>query len=145
MPSRSTCGWWPSGNGSRAPITRTRSRRAPTWPTRTAARDASGRRSRNTLTARSNLAGCYQQARRLTDAIPQYERALADSERMLGAGDMETLTTRCNLASAYYTAGRLSDVVSILQRALTDCERYLGPDHQMTQTVRANLDEATQA
>ncbi|HXO22949.1 MAG TPA: tetratricopeptide repeat protein, partial [Streptosporangiaceae bacterium] len=87
----------------------------------------------------------YQQARRLTDAIPQYERALADSERMLGAGDMETLTTRCNLASAYYTAGRLSDVVSVLQRALTDCERYLGPDHEMTQTVRQNLDAATQA
>jgi Tetratricopeptide repeat. len=80
---------------------------------------------RDTLTARSNLAACYQQARRLTDAIPQYEKALADSERMLGPGDMETLTTRCNLATAYYTAGRLTDVVAVLQRALTDCERYL--------------------
>ncbi|MBV9383975.1 MAG: tetratricopeptide repeat protein, partial [Streptosporangiaceae bacterium] len=72
------------------------------------------------------------------------ERAVADSERMLGAGDMETLTTRCNLATAYYTAGRLMDVVTVLQRALADCEQYLGPDDPMTDTVRANLQAATQ-
>src|SRR5207302_3553276 len=93
----------------------------------------------DTLVARSNLAACYQQAARLTDAIPQYERALADSERILGAGDPETLTTRCNLATAYYTMGRLPEAVAVFQRALDDCERYLGPDHQMTQTVRENL------
>ena len=79
----------------------------------------------------------------MPEAIPAYKRALADSERVRGPGDVETLTTRCNLASAYYMTGRLTDVVVILRRALTDCERYLGPDHPMTQTVRVNLDAAT--
>jgi Tetratricopeptide repeat len=95
---------------------------------------------RDTLTARANLAACYQRARRLTEAIPAYKHALADSERMLGPSDIETLT-----ASAYYMVGRVTEVVVILRRALTDCERYLGPDHPMTQTVRVNLDAATPA
>jgi len=49
---------------------------------------------RDTLSTRGNLAATYQLARRLRDAIPQYERAVIDSERMLGPGDIETLTTR---------------------------------------------------
>ena len=74
-------------------------------------------------------------ARRLNEAIPAYERAVAESERMLGAGDMETMTTRCNLATALYDAGRMNDMVRVLRRALADCEQFLGPDHEMTVMV----------
>ena len=69
---------------------------------------------------------------------------VADSEAVLGPGDIDTLTTRCNLATAYYEAGRMTDGVKVLRRALADCERYLGPDHPMTSTVRDNLQAATE-
>ncbi len=82
-------------------------------------------------------------ARRLNEAIPTYERAVADSERMLGADDLETMTTRCNLATAYYDAGRMSDMVRVLHRALADCEQFLGFEHQMTVMVRENLESVT--
>ena len=55
---------------------------------------------RDTLTARSNLATCYQQAGRIADAIPQYERALADCERYLGPDHQMTQTVRENLDTA---------------------------------------------
>ena len=76
--------------------------------------------------------------------MAQYEHALADSERMLGPGDLETLTTRASLAAALYAGGRLMEVIAVLQRALADSERHLGPDHPMTRTVRDNLETATQ-
>ena len=98
---------------------------------------------RDTLTARSNLAAAYQVARRLNEAIPAYERAVTDSERMLGAGDMETITTRCNLATALYEAGRMNDMVRVLRRALADCEQFLGPGHEMTVMVAENLESVT--
>ncbi|HXT94630.1 MAG TPA: tetratricopeptide repeat protein, partial [Trebonia sp.] len=85
----------------------------------------------------------YQQGRRLREAIATYERVLADSERVLGPGDIDTLTTRCNLATAFYEAGRMTEGVKVLRRALADCERYLGPDHPMTNTVKENLQSAT--
>jgi len=80
----------------------------------------------------------------MREAIAVYERVVADSERVLGPGDVDTLTTRCNLATAYYEAGRMTDGVKVLRHALADCERYLGADHPMTSTVRDNLQAATE-
>ncbi len=61
----------------------------------------------DTLTSRNNLAGAYQAAGRLGEAIPLFEQTLADRERVLGADHPDTLTSRNNLAGAYQAAGRL--------------------------------------
>ena len=50
-----------------------------------------------TLTWRNNLAGAYQAAGRLDQAIPLCERTLADAERVLGADHPHTLSSRNNL------------------------------------------------
>lgn len=93
----------------------------------------------DTLLARNNLAGAYQEAGRLSDAIPLYEQNLADRARVLGPDHPETLTSRNNLASAYADAGRLQDAVTLYQQNLTDRTRVLGPDHPHTLQARNNL------
>jgi hypothetical protein len=52
------------------------------------------------LVSRNNLAGAYQAAGRLGEAIPLYERALADCERVLGPDHPYTRGARENLAAA---------------------------------------------
>ena len=54
----------------------------------------------DTLTSRNNLAGAYQTAGRLGEAIPLYEQTLTDSERVLGAEHPNTYTVRENLRLA---------------------------------------------
>ncbi len=49
---------------------------------------------------RSNLAGAYESAGRLGEAIDLYEAALADCERILGPDHPTTVTVRDNLAAA---------------------------------------------
>ena len=103
---------------------RTRSRPEPTWPSPTAAPGSCGKRSGPTSAPWPTGSGCrdpntrtpgprgpslaaaYQQAGRLGDAVHHYEQALADSERMLGPGDLETLTARSSLAAARVADGR---------------------------------------
>ena len=52
------------------------------------------------MIARSDLAGVYRSAGRLGEAIPIFERTLADAERVLGADNPDTLGTRANLQRA---------------------------------------------
>ncbi|MFE3703042.1 tetratricopeptide repeat protein, partial [Nocardia tengchongensis] len=52
-----------------------------------------------TLTSRNNLAYAYRSAGRSCEAIPLYERALTDSERILGPDHPITRVIRGNLAS----------------------------------------------
>jgi dienelactone hydrolase len=52
----------------------------------------------DTLTSRHHLAYAYQSAG-LHEAIPLYERTLADRERVLGADHPDTLRSRNNLVS----------------------------------------------
>ncbi|MGW1761695.1 tetratricopeptide repeat protein [Streptomyces mirabilis] len=54
-----------------------------------------GRRA--TLSARNNLAGAYNDAGRVQDALDLGERVLADYERILGHDHPDTLTARNNL------------------------------------------------
>ena len=58
-PSARTSGYWPTGSGSSAP----------TIP--------------DTIAARGSLGYAYRSAGRMKDAIPQYERVVADRERLL--------------------------------------------------------------
>src|SRR6202041_3499227 len=85
--------------------------RGPAWPAPTAPRERPRRRSpaasggsptgsgcpaRTTRTRapRANLAHTYRSAGRLKDAIPQYERVVADMERLLPAGHRDALAAR---------------------------------------------------
>ena len=67
----------------------------------------------STLTARNNLAGAYQTAGRLDEAIPLYEQNLTDSLRILGPDHPNTEIFRNNLASAYQAAGRSEDATAL--------------------------------
>ncbi|RRR33306.1 tetratricopeptide repeat protein, partial [Schaalia georgiae] len=60
-----------------------------------------------TLASQGNLADAYRDAGRLDEAIPLFEKVLADSARLLGDNHPDTLTSRGNLAYAYESAGRL--------------------------------------
>jgi tetratricopeptide (TPR) repeat protein len=124
---------WHASSGTRCPCTSARS------PTGTGA----GPGPPDTITARGNLASAYHSARRLTAALPLYERTLADCERVLGPDHPDTLASRGNLAHAYHTAGRLTEALAVFERTLADCERVLGPDDPMTRTARENYEAAT--
>ena len=87
-----------------------------------------------TLVARNNLAVAYWSVGRLEQAIPLFERTLADRERILGPDHPDTLTSRNNLAGAYESVGRIKQAIDLYERTLADTERVLGPDHPHTLT-----------
>ena len=93
----------------------------------------------DTLAARNSLAHAYRSAGRLKEAIPLFERSLADCERVLGPNRPDTLTSRNNLAHVYQSAGRLGQAIPLFERNLDDRERVLGSDHPDTLTSRNNL------
>ena len=92
----------------------------------------------DTITACGSLASAYHSARKLTMALPLYERTLADCERVHGADHPDTLASLGNLAHAYHTAGRLTEALAVFERTLAECERVLGPGHPLTETAREN-------
>ena len=96
----------------------------------------------STLTARNNLAGAYQTAGRLDEAIPLYEQNLEDRTRILGPHHPRTLTARNNLAGAYQAAGRLNEAIPLYQQNLKDRTRILSPHHPDTLNSRNNLANA---
>ena len=96
----------------------------------------------NTLASRNNLAGAYESAGRLTEAITLYEQVLTDRIRILGEDHPSTLTSRNNLAYAYESAGRLTEAIQLFEQTLHDCIRVLGEAHPFTATVRENLEAA---
>jgi tetratricopeptide (TPR) repeat protein len=66
------------------------------------------------------------------EAIPRYEQALADRQRVRGADQPDTLISRNNLAAAYESAGRLAEAIQLLELALADRERVLSAGHPMS-------------
>ena len=93
----------------------------------------------DTLTSRNNLAGAYESAGRLTEAIALLEQVLTDCVRILGEDHPDTLASRNNLAGAYESAGRLTEAVTLYEQLLPDSTRILGKDHPNTLTSRNNL------
>ena len=93
----------------------------------------------DTLIARDNLAGAYEDVGRFDEAIELSERVLAEQERVLGPDHPKTLTVRNNLAGAYHSAGRFDEAIELLERVLVGSERVLGPDHPDTLMTRNNL------
>ena len=85
------------------------------------------------------IAQAYGSAGRFDEAIPLYEKALADSARVLGDEHPDTLISRGNLAGAYYAAGRLGEAIPLFEEVLADHVRILGDEHPDTLTSRNNV------
>ena len=85
------------------------------------------------------IAQAYGSAGRFDEAIPLYEKALADSARVRGDEHPDTLISRGNLAGAYYAAGRLGEAIPLFEEVLADHVRILGDEHPDTLTSRNNL------
>ncbi len=96
----------------------------------------------NTLLALDRLAAAYENAGRLAEAIPLFERALADHERIQGPAHADTVHSRTSLAAAYEAAGRPADAIGLHARCLADLERVQGADHPDTLTARESLAHA---
>ena len=86
-----------------------------------------------------NLGYTYRSAGRLKDAIPQYERVVADMERLLPAGHRDALAARAILGAAYQQGRRLREAITTYERVVADSERALGPGDIDTLTTRRNL------
>ena len=99
----------------------------------------------NTLASRNNLAGAYESAGRLDEAIALYKHVIADCTRVLGDDHPNTLTSRNNLAGAYGSAGRLDEAIALYEQVLTDRTRVLGEGHPDTLASCNNLAGAYQA
>lgn len=93
----------------------------------------------DTLFSRNNLAGAYESAGRLDEAITLYKQVLTDRTHILGPDHPDTLTARNNLASAYRDVGNFSQAIALFEQNLADRLRVLGPDHPDTLTARNNL------
>ena len=93
----------------------------------------------DTLIARDNLAGAYEDVGRFDEAIDAWEELLLDCQRVLGADHPVTLTVRNNLASAYGSVGRFGEAIELFERVLAERKRLSGADHPDTLTVRNNL------
>jgi hypothetical protein len=72
-------------------------------------------------------------------AIPLAERALAISEKRLGAEHPDTATSLDNLAGLYYDKGDYAQAEPLYRRALAIREKTLGAEHPDTATVFNNL------
>ena len=83
-----------------------------------------------------------QAAVRIDEAIPRYERALAELERVRGPDDPGTLAAQSDLANAYLAAGRIADAIDLDERVLAESERILGPDDRRTVDARSYLASA---
>ena len=93
----------------------------------------------DTLTSRNNLAGAYESAGRLDEAITLYEQVLDDRTHIFGPDHPDTLISRDNLAGAYESAGRLGEAIPLYEQVLADSTRVLGDNHPDTLTSRNNL------
>ena len=106
------------------------------WPT---GRGCSARTTPTPITARGNLAYAYRSAGRLKDAVPHYERVVADRERIGGPDHRDTIAARAVLAAAYQQARRMREAVDAFERAVADGDQALGPGDVEALTTRYNL------
>ena len=103
--------------------------------------DTAGGIDPDSLFTSNDLARGYLEAGWLDEAIPMFERTLADRERLLGE-TRQTLFSRNNLGQAYQAAGRLDEAIAMFERTLAEAERVLGRAHPLTLLVRTNLASA---
>ena len=110
----------------------------------TRAGDTLGPDHPSTLASRNSLAGAYQEAGRLEEAIALFEQNLEDRTRILGPHHPSTLASRINLANAYRDAGRLEEAIALYESTLKTQIDTLGAYHPGTLITRNNLANAYQ-
>lgn len=88
---------------------------------------------------RTSLASWLAEAGRVSEAVTQFQRALACREQVLGPDHADTLACRNNLAFAHRTAGDLDKAIPLYQQTLADSERILGRDDPQTLVSKNNL------
>src|SRR5271165_855411 len=89
------------------------------------------------------LAGQSMDSARLTGPAVAYWRELtADTERLLGAGNLETLMVSGYLGEALMTAGQAAEAVSWFRRILDGRASTLGPDHPAAIAAKVSLGRA---
>ena len=99
---------------------------------------------RAALEGANAVAQAYESAGRLDEAIPLYEKVLANSVRVLGRDHPDVLGARNSLAVAYRVMGRLSEAIALFEEVVADSVRVLGPDRPQALASRGNLAVAYQ-
>ena len=89
------------------------------------------------------LTGQSMDSARLTGPAVAYWRELtADTERLLGAANLETLMVSGYLGEALMAAGQAAEAVSWFRRVLDGRASTLGPDHPAAITAKVSLGRA---
>jgi hypothetical protein len=92
-----------------------------------------------TLVTSNDLAGTFQAAGRLPEAITLFEETMRRRQAKLGPDHPSSLNTMNNLANAYREAGRLVDCLLLHEQALKGLRDKVGLDHPRTLNVMNNL------
>jgi tetratricopeptide (TPR) repeat protein len=91
------------------------------------------------LAGLKNLGDLYHYRGRLTEAEAIYERALAESERTLGAEHDLTLRIVNNIGLLYWSQNRFAKSEAMYDRALVETEKTLGAAHKATLNIMNNM------
>ncbi|MET7893098.1 tetratricopeptide repeat protein [Streptomyces mirabilis] len=96
----------------------------------------------DTLTYYNSLANTYEAARDLDQALPIYEKTLADAIGSHGEDHPVSLVARSNLARAYRAAGNLDQAIPLFEKSLTETIRIRGEHPRETLGERMELARA---
>ena len=101
-----------------------------------------GQDHHDVIGARLRLGHALVAAGQAERAVSVLDRALADSEKVLGPEHASTIGARDELAAAYLAAGRTADAITLYRRVLADRERAQGSRHPQTMITRLGLADA---
>ncbi len=93
----------------------------------------------DTLTSMNNLANCYGDLGRFTEALKLREETLALRRAKLGPDHPDTLQSMHGLAYSYEELGRHAEALKLNEETLTLMKAKLGPDHPNTLQSMNNL------
>lgn len=71
----------------------------------------------------------YQSQKRISEAIPLLQRALALWEKTSGEGHLKWAMGAANLAALHCETGEFGEAESLLRRAIVTLEKLVAPDH----------------
>ncbi len=93
----------------------------------------------HTLTSMGHLAGAYQDAGKLDQALPLLEETLKLRKAKLGPEHPDTLNSMNNLASLFWSMKDLDRSIPLFEKTLKKRISNLGQDHPSTLATKANL------
>ncbi len=83
----------------------------------------------DTLAAGDHLATAFLTAGRAAEALPWFQRVLAERSAHLGPEHPASIGAAIRLGRALQTSGRASEAIAVLERAVSDSVHVLGADH----------------